>query len=57
MITSSAPAEELSAGPNRRVAPIVLVSVLFYIASLGLYTYIASVLRARAGVNHPIPFL
>lgn len=42
---------------DRRVAPIVVVSVLFNIASLGLYTYIAPVLRASAGVTHPIPFL
>lgn len=42
---------------DRRVAPVVLVSLLFNIASLGLYTYIAPVLRHTAGVTQPIPFL
>ena len=42
---------------DRRVAPVVLVSLLFNIASLGLYTYIAPVLRTAAGVTQPIPFL
>ena len=42
---------------DRRVAPIMVVSLLFNIASLGLYTYIAPVLRTTAGVTHPIPFL
>lgn len=42
---------------DRRVTPIVLVSLLFNIASLGLYTYIAPVLRAVAGVTDPTLYL
>jgi len=42
---------------DRRVTPIVLVSVLFNIASLGLYTYIAPVLRATAGITNPTLYL
>lgn len=49
--------DRLSTLLDRRVAPIVAVSLLFNVASLGLYTYLAPVLRATAGVTDPIPFL
>lgn len=40
-----------------RVAPVVAVSLLFNVASLGLYTYIAPILQITAGVDSPLPFL
>ncbi len=40
-----------------RVAPVVAVSLLFNIASLGLYTYLAVILDTTAGVTQPLPFL
>jgi predicted MFS family arabinose efflux permease len=42
---------------DRRVTPVVAVSLLFNIASLGLYTYIAPVLQATAGVTNPTIYL
>lgn len=57
LTTSPGIRARLSILVDRRVAPIVLVSLLFNIASLGLYTYIAPVLRATAGVTEPVPFL
>ncbi len=36
---------------DRRVTPIVAVSLVFNIASLGLYTYLAGILRESAGIT------
>lgn len=47
----------LSTLTDRRVTPIVLVTLLFNIASLGLYTYIAPILQATAGITQPTVFL
>lgn len=37
---------------DARVAPIVFVSLIFNIASLGLYTYIAPILQQTAGITN-----
>ncbi|MCB1264250.1 MAG: MFS transporter [Mycobacterium sp.] len=42
---------------DRRVTPIVIVTLLFNIASLGLYTYIAPILQATAGITRPTALL
>lgn len=47
----------LSTLTDRRVWPVVVVTLLFNIASLGLYTYIAPVLHATAGITSPTVFL
>lgn len=66
-IAASVPRLQLAAPPgirarlatltDRRVLPIVAVTLMFNIASLGLYTYVAPVLKATAGVSHPTVFL
>lgn len=50
-------AARLATLTDRRVTPIVFVTLLFNIASLGLYTYIAPILQATAGVSRPTLFL
>lgn len=42
---------------DRRVTPIVAVSLVFNIASLGLYTYLAEILHASAGIADPTVYL
>ncbi len=42
---------------DRRVTPLVAVSLVFNIASLGLYTYLAEILHAAAGVTDPTLYL
>lgn len=42
---------------DSRVTPIVAVSLMFNIASLGLYTYLAEVLRGSAGITDPTVYL
>ena len=42
---------------DRRVTPIVVVTLLFNIASLGLYTYVAPILHATAGISSPAAYL
>lgn len=49
--------DRLSTLTDRRVWPVVAVTLLFNIASLGLYTYIAPVLHATAGITNPTVFL
>lgn len=50
-------AARLATLTDRRVTPIILVTLLFNIASLGLYTYIAPILQATAGITRPTMFL
>ncbi|MFG2206837.1 MFS transporter [Streptomyces sp. NPDC048638] len=47
----------LAAIADRTVAPIVTVSFLAAVASLGLYTYLAPVLAAAGGVDRVAPYL
>ncbi|UNO44122.1 MFS transporter [Streptomyces sp. MST-110588] len=47
----------LAAVTDRRVAPIVGVSFLAAVASLGLYTYLAPVLASAGGVSEVTPYL
>ncbi|WP_018542324.1 MULTISPECIES: MFS transporter [unclassified Streptomyces] len=47
----------LAAVADRRVAPVVTVSFLAAVASLGLYTYLAPVLAAAGGVHEVAPYL
>jgi predicted MFS family arabinose efflux permease len=42
---------------DRRVAPIVAVSFLANVASLGLYTYLAPVLHSAGGITNPTGYL
>lgn len=42
----------LSTFVDLRVAPIVLVSLIFNVASLGLYTYIAPILQSTSGITN-----
>lgn len=49
--------ERLAAITDRAVAPVVLVSFLAAIASLGLYTYLAPVLADAGGVGEVAPYL
>ncbi|MFE7317537.1 MFS transporter [Streptomyces sp. NPDC057555] len=47
----------LAALTDRAVAPVVTVSFLGAVASLGLYTYLAPVLAAAGGVHEVTPYL
>ncbi|KUL36359.1 MFS transporter [Streptomyces sp. NRRL F-4489] len=47
----------LAALTDRAVAPVVAVSFLAAVASLGLYTYLAPVLAAAGGVREVTPYL
>ncbi|MCZ0972629.1 hypothetical protein O1L55_16940 [Streptomyces albulus] len=47
----------LTALADRAVAPVVAVSFLAAVASLGLYTYLAPVLAAAGGVQEVTPYL
>ncbi|MFJ5804342.1 MFS transporter [Streptomyces decoyicus] len=47
----------LAALTDRAVAPVVAVSFLAAVASLGLYTYLAPVLAAAGGVGEVAPYL
>ncbi|MFC9241964.1 MFS transporter [Streptomyces decoyicus] len=47
----------LAALTDRAVAPVVTVSFLAAVASLGLYTYLAPVLAAAGGVGEVAPYL
>ncbi|MFI1203801.1 MFS transporter [Streptomyces sp. NPDC020883] len=47
----------LAAIADRNVAPVVTVSFLAAVASLGLYTYLAPVLAAAGGVHEVTPYL
>ncbi|WP_129298733.1 MFS transporter [Streptomyces lydicus] len=47
----------LTALTDRAVAPVVAVSFLAAVASLGLYTYLAPVLAAAGGVGEVAPYL
>ncbi|WP_438487738.1 MFS transporter [Streptomyces sp. S186] len=47
----------LAAIADRKVAPVVTVSFLAAVASLGLYTYLAPVLAAAGGVHEVAPYL
>ncbi|WP_274915468.1 MFS transporter [Streptomyces sp. WZ-12] len=47
----------LAALTDRAVAPVVTVSFLAAVASLGLYTYLAPVLAAAGGVHEVTPYL
>ncbi|TBO59182.1 MFS transporter [Streptomyces kasugaensis] len=47
----------LAAIADRAVAPVVAVSFLAAVASLGLYTYLAPVLAAAGGVGEVAPYL
>ncbi|MEK2475519.1 MFS transporter [Streptomyces noursei] len=47
----------LTAIADRAVAPVVAVSFLAAVASLGLYTYLAPVLAAAGGVHEVAPYL
>ncbi|MCK7623934.1 MFS transporter [Streptomyces sp. RS10V-4] len=47
----------LAALTDRAVAPVVAVSFLAAVASLGLYTYLAPVLAATGGVREVTPYL
>ncbi|MER7989595.1 MFS transporter [Streptomyces noursei] len=47
----------LTALADRAVAPVVTVSFLAAVASLGLYTYLAPVLAAAGGVHEVTPYL
>ncbi|MEU7105586.1 MFS transporter [Streptomyces sp. NPDC046215] len=49
--------ERLAALADRTVAPVVGVSFLAAVASLGLYTYLAPVLRSAGGVHGITPYL
>ncbi|MBH1932805.1 MFS transporter [Streptomyces sp. AV19] len=49
--------DRLAAVADRRVAPVVGVSFLAAVASLGLYTYLAPVLAAAGGVHGVTPYL
>ncbi|GAA0431832.1 MFS transporter [Streptomyces luteireticuli] len=49
--------DRLAAVVDRRVAPVVGVSFLAAVASLGLYTYLAPVLEATGGVHSVTPYL
>ncbi|KNB49582.1 MFS transporter [Streptomyces caatingaensis] len=49
--------DRLAAVADRRVAPVVGVSFLAAVASLGLYTYLAPVLREAGGVHAVTPYL
>ncbi|MFJ9410517.1 MFS transporter [Streptomyces sp. NPDC101393] len=49
--------ERIGVLANRRVAPIALVSFLAGVASLGLYTYLASFLSDSAGLSDPTGYL
>ncbi|MFI1797015.1 MFS transporter [Streptomyces sp. NPDC020379] len=49
--------DRLAALADRSVAPVVAVSFLAAVASLGLYTYLAPVLEAAGGVHGVTPYL
>ncbi|WP_067831938.1 MFS transporter [Actinomadura kijaniata] len=49
--------ERLAVLVDRRIAPVVGVSFLAAVASLGLYTYLAPVLEAAGGVRDVTPYL
>lgn len=49
--------DRFAAIADRRVAPVVGVSFLAAVASLGLYTYLAPVLEAAGGVHGVTPYL
>ncbi|QLE72272.1 MFS transporter [Streptomyces rectiverticillatus] len=49
--------ERLAALADRAVAPVVAVSFLAAVASLGLYTYLAPVMESAGGVHGVTPYL
>ncbi|MGW2190142.1 MFS transporter [Streptomyces sp. NPDC001719] len=49
--------DRLAALADREIAPVVAVSFLAAVASLGLYTYLAPVLESAGGVHGVTPYL
>ncbi|MEV6674879.1 MFS transporter [Streptomyces sp. NPDC051162] len=55
--SAAAVRDRLAALADRSVAPVVAVSFLAAVASLGLYTYLAPVLETAGGVHGVTPYL